>query len=42
MWKFEKSNAKTHLQPSSVTCGDTFSQREKAFGAAEIFKFQSL
>jgi hypothetical protein len=27
-----KTNAKTHLRPSSVTCGDTFSQREKAFG----------
>jgi hypothetical protein len=27
-----KTDAKTHLRPSSVTFGDTFSQREKAFG----------
>jgi hypothetical protein len=27
-----ETDAKTHLRPSSVTCGDTFSQREKAFG----------
>jgi hypothetical protein len=26
------TNANTHLRPSSVTCGDTFSQREKALG----------
>jgi hypothetical protein len=32
MLRQHKTNAKTHLRPSSVTCGDTFSQREKALG----------